>query len=441
MKKLLFLGGSAQQVPAIEKAKQMGIKTILIDYLPDNPGQYVSDKWHPVSTTDIEAVLRIASQEKIDGILAFASDPAALPAALVANRLGLPTNPPESVKILGEKHKFRTFLKENHFFSPENFTFSPDLPISELKDKIENNLSFPIIIKPTDSSGSKGVSILNNCDVIEDSVKHASLYSRNQILIVEEYIHRGFPDVIGGDIFVENGIITLFGEMRCLRGDSGKSLIPIGEKKPNGLNEKQRDILYKELKRLISLLHINTGELNIEVIFDKNDNPYFLEVGPRAGGNMIPIQLSDMYQVDLIEANILAALGEPVNLKPKDPHNAFMTFVLHSHKEGIFESVFFHPKVEKYIYRKVLYKKQGEKVEKFDGAGKALGIVFMKFPDALTMNRVQSELENLIIIKLENNNSQQKFNTLITSILPPPQIRWIDSEFQRNRYFKPTFAA
>ena len=93
MKKLLLLGGSAQQVIAIENAKKLGYYTILCDYLTDNPGQYVADKFYLDSTTDKEKILQIAENEKIDGIVAYASDPAAPTAAFVAEKLGLPTNP------------------------------------------------------------------------------------------------------------------------------------------------------------------------------------------------------------------------------------------------------------------------------------------------------------------------------------------------------------
>ena len=90
MKKILLLGGSAQQVVAIETAKKLGYYTILCDFLDDNPGQFVADKFYLVSTTNKEAVLNVAEREKIDGILAYASDPAAPTAAYVAEKMGLP---------------------------------------------------------------------------------------------------------------------------------------------------------------------------------------------------------------------------------------------------------------------------------------------------------------------------------------------------------------
>lgn len=399
-KAILLLGGSAQQVPAIEAAKKMGYRTVLIDYLPDNPGQYVADRWYQESTTDIDAVYRIASSEGVSGILPYASDPAALPAAIVCERLGLPTNPARSVEILGVKHKFRDFLSANGFACPGKFTFSPSTPISLILEEIKK-LKFPIVIKPTDSSGSKGVSFLNDSNDIPNAIEHADKYSRNKILIAEEFISRGFPDVIGGDIFVENGKIILFGDMACLRGDGGKSLIPIGKRMPDGLNSIQTCNLHSELQRLITALDIRGGELNIEVLIDENDRIHFLEVGPRAGGNMIPIELSDAYQIDLIRANVAVAMGEQVNLKPIKPDGCYMTHVLHSHCNGIYKDISYSAKIEPYIYRKVHYKKPGDNVEIFDGAGKALGIVFMRFPDVMTMDIFNKTLSEHIRIILE----------------------------------------
>ena len=93
MKTILLLGGSAQQIVAIETAKRLGYFTVLCDYLSDNPGQYVADKFYLVSTTDKDAVLEVAKNENVDGVLAYASDPAAPTAAYVAEKLGLPGSP------------------------------------------------------------------------------------------------------------------------------------------------------------------------------------------------------------------------------------------------------------------------------------------------------------------------------------------------------------
>ena len=246
MKKILLLGGSMQQVVAIKTAKELGYYTVVCDYLPDNPGQYEADKFYSISTTDVEAVYEVAKTEKVDGILAYASDPAALPAAIVAERLGLPTNPAKSVEILGLKYPWRQFLSKNGFACPKNYSFHPSISIDEVL-KYAKDFTFPLVVKPTDSSGSKGVTVLNNWDGLQEAINWADSYSRNKVLLIEEYIQRGFPSVIGGDIFVWDGKIVLYGEMECLRDTVKSPLIPIGEKKPSQLSEKQKKNIYTNL--------------------------------------------------------------------------------------------------------------------------------------------------------------------------------------------------
>ena len=402
MKKILLLGGSAQQVVAINAAKELGYYTVLCDYLPDNPGQYVADKYYSVSTTDIKAVYRIAKNEKVDGILAYASDPAALPAAIVAERLGLPTNPAKSVEILGLKYPWRRFLHDNGFACPKFHIFSPTDNIETLKE-IVRGFNFPIVVKPTDSSGSKGVTMLDSWDGIEKAISWADEYSRNKVLLVEEFIQRGYPYVIGGDIFVWDGKIVLYGDMDCLRDILKSPLIPIGKKKPAGLNKQQEEIVYNELQRIVTALGVRFGEMNLEILLDKNDNVHFLELGPRAGGNMIPIQLSDAFGIDLVKANVQAAMGETPDFVGKVINplpGCYMHYVLHSYKAGTFNGMEIDESIRKYVYREVVYKKPGDKVEVFDGAGKALGIIFLHFDTVDEMERFCDKHDALVRIVL-----------------------------------------
>ena len=402
-KKILLLGGSAQQLVAIHAAKELGYYTVVCDYLPDNPGQYIADKFYSTSTTDVEAVYEIAKKEKVNGILAYASDPAALPAAIVSERLGLPTNPAKSVEILGLKHPWRQFLQKHNFACPKNYSFHPQSPIEELKENTKH-FTFPLVIKPTDSSGSKGVTILNEWTNIEEAINFADSYSRNKVLIIEEYIQRGFPSVIGGDIFIWEGKIVLYGEMECLRDNENSPLIPIGEKSPIQLTKQQKENIHNELQRIITILGIKFGEMNIELILDKEDNVHFLELGPRAGGNMIPIQLSDVYGIDLVKANVQAAMGEKPDFINKSIHplqGCYMHYVLHSYIAGTFKGISIKDSIKKFIYREVLYKKPEDTVEVFDGAGKALGILFLHFDTIDEMEYFCANHNTLISINIE----------------------------------------
>ena len=403
MKNILLLGGSAQQLVAIRAAKELGYSTIVCDYLPDNPGQYEADKFYGVSTTNVEAVYEIAKAEQVDGILAYASDPAALPAAIVAERMGLPTNPAKSVEILGLKYPWRKFLRDNGFACPKFYSFHPQTPIEEIWDNAKD-FKFPIVVKPTDSSGSKGVTRLDGWDGLEKAIRWADEYSRNKILLVEEFIQRGYLHVIGGDIFIWDGKIVLFGEMDCFRDTLRSPLIPIGKKKPTGLNGRQEATVYKELQRVVATLDIRFGEMNIEILLDKDDNVHFLELGPRAGGNMIPIQLSDAFGIDLVRANVQAAMGvkpdfvdKPVKALP----GCYMHYVLHSYEAGVFGSIEIDESIRRFVYREVIYKKPGDKVEAFDGAGKALGIVFLHFDIVDEMEHFCENHDSFIKVKLQ----------------------------------------
>lgn len=399
----MLLGGSAQQLVAIEKAKELGYYTVLCDYLLDNPGQYIADKYYPVSTTDCESLYSIAENEQVEGILAYASDPAALPAAIVAERLNLPTNPVESVKILGLKHHWRNFLKDNNFACPQHFQFKSNILIEELAKEIEE-FSFPLVVKPTDSSGSKGVSIINEIEELSKAISYAKSYSRNNELIIEEYIERSFPSVIGGDIFVWDGKIVLYGLMECLRDLTNSPLIPIGEKKPLLVSEDEESLIKSELQHVITTLGIRFGELNVEILLDKNHKVHFLELGPRAGGNMIPIQLSDAYGIDLVEANVKAAMGEVPSFLNKSlsvQSGCYMHYVLHSYNSGNFRGVSIDKSIEDKVYRKVIYKKEGDKIEYFDGAGKAIGIIFLHFKNVDEMEFFCRNHNSLVKIELK----------------------------------------
>lgn len=401
--KILLLGGSAQQLVAIQAAKELGYHTVLCDYLPDNPGQHVADKFYCVSTTDVEAVYEVAAAEEVDGILAYASDPAALPSAIVAERLGLPTNPSASVEVLGVKHSWRRFLMDNGFACPKSYSFPPDASLDVILENT-GSFAFPLVVKPTDSSGSKGITILNSWAGFEDAVAYADGFSRNKILLVEEYIERGYPAVIGGDIFVWDGKVVLFGEMECLRDMVKSPLIPIGEKWPPQLNGLQRERIHSELQRVVTALDIRFGEMNVEILLDKDDNVHFLELGPRAGGNMIPIQLGDAYCVDLVKANVQAAMGirpDFVDL-PLDPNQGcYMHYVLHSYQSGLFKNIEIDQWARKFVYREVIYKKDGDGVEVFDNAAKALGIIFLNFPTAKDMEYFCQNHDSLIKINLK----------------------------------------
>ncbi|WP_207662181.1 hypothetical protein [Clostridium sp. AM58-1XD] len=152
MKKILLLGGSRYLLPVIRAAHELGYYAITCDYLPDNVAHKFSDEYHNVSIIDKEAVLNLAVELKVDGIMSFACDPGVVVAAYVAEHLGLPTHPYESVRIMQNKALFREFLTDHGFHVPKAKGYT--CVDEALKDA--GWYDWPVIIKPTDSAGAKG---------------------------------------------------------------------------------------------------------------------------------------------------------------------------------------------------------------------------------------------------------------------------------------------
>ena len=376
MKKILLLGGSTQQISAIEYANNQGYYTILCDYLPDNPGQDYAKKFYCVSTTDKEAILEVAKSENVDGVVAYASDPAAPTAAYVAEKLGLPTNPYKSVEILAFKDKFREFLRENNFNCPKAKGF---LSLERAKQEI-NQFTFPVMVKPIDSSGSKGVSKVEKVEDFEEAYKIALDNSRGKNIIVEEFIEQDHPYMIAGDCFVVDGKVEFWGLLNSHRNDKVNPYVPVGTSYPIYISKNRLDLVKKETQRLFDSLDVEFGAFNIEIMIDKNDKLYFIEMGPRNGGNMIPDLLYMATGEDMIAATIESAIGNKYGFNKTIIENKFIsTYVLHSDKDGLFEKVQYKNGIEDKILKEVIYKKNGDRVQYFDGSNKAIGILFFKF--------------------------------------------------------------
>lgn len=186
-KKLMLLGGLRYLLPVIEEAHKLDIHVITVDYLPDNIAHKYSDEYHNVSIIDKEAVLSLARKLEIDGIMSFAVDPGVVTAAYVAENMGLPFQGPyESVRILQDKALFRRFLTENGFNVPKAKGY-------ENIDDALNDVDFfnwPVIVKPVDSAGSKGVTRVDRPEDLAKAVEYALSESHSGNFIMEDFLEK-----------------------------------------------------------------------------------------------------------------------------------------------------------------------------------------------------------------------------------------------------------
>jgi biotin carboxylase len=398
MKKVLMLGGSTSQVCAIKKAKEMGLYVIICDYLPDNPGQYWADEYYPTSTTDKEAVLELAKTLDLDAAICYASDPAAPTAAYVCEALGLPTNPYESVMVLSNKDTFREYLKEHGFNVPETYCFSDYEEFISKKDEF----NYPVMVKPVDSCGSKGINKIYSADELDFAYNDAMQYSRCKRIVVEKFIQKkGYQ--ISGDGFSVDGKLVF----RCFGNeyysDNGiKEYVPLGECWPSVLDEETQNRVHDELQRLITCLGMKTGAYNIEVIIDENDDIYILELGARNGGSLIPQITQYATGVDMVEYTIKAALGEDCSdLKMAPAKGFWCNYMVHTKVTGKFKEVHIADELKDNFVEFQTDFKEGDEVFAFENSGHAIGTMVFKFDSQKEMFDKIANITNYIQVEVK----------------------------------------
>lgn len=382
--KILILGGGFQQLPAIRKAHELGLTVLLADYLPDAPGRREADQSFLISTRDRDKILELARKEGVDGILAFASDPAEETAAYVSEKLGLPGGMYAAAGILGNKRKFRELLAMHRISAPRHFPM--DYP--------ESDLPYPVVVKPLDSSGSKGVTILRSYDAgrLLHAYQTAVSCSLSGQAMAEEYISYGYRHLIGGDVIVRGGNVVLYGLMDCIR-EEGKNLVPCGKIYPCGAGNEVKVRIARIMQTVIHGLSITDAEMNVEFIAGKDGEVYPIEIALRCGGNGIPQLLSDATGIDWIReevqrtlrrangpnANFLETSKFAGKLVPANLHGVYATYNLHANQSGMYAGYELHPELSGYLYREEIFRRKGEAVGTYENASGIIGILYFHF--------------------------------------------------------------
>ena len=154
------------------------------------------------------------------------------------------------------------------------------------------------------------------------------------------------------------------------------------------------------MQTMVTKLGIRCGAMNVELVVDRDGRVWPIDVGPRNGGNMIPELLGYIFGVDVVEMTVRAAMGETVSLDRMSDVPFYATHNLHADANGVFSHIRFSDRISPFIIRESIYKKQGDPVEYFDNAAKALGILFLKFPDRQTMADILENINDHITICL-----------------------------------------
>jgi biotin carboxylase len=394
MKKILILGGTHFQIPAIKYAKSQGYHVITCDYLPDNPGHKLADEYYNISTTDKNVVLALARSLSVDGILCFASDPAAPTAAYVSEVLGLPGNTFDNICRFGEKHLWRQFLRENGFNVPKA------IPYQRTEDIDVTNWRFPVMVKPVDSSGSKGITKVTSALDLESAFDYALSYSRLKIVLIEEFIERVGPQ-IGGDGFYGKDKLEFvcYGEQVVDENING--YVPCGMKFPALLSSSLEQRITHDIERAIRLSGLHDLSFNLEVMIDEAENIYLMEIGPRNGGNCIPEVIQYYTNVNLVAIAVEAALGNCMPICPLNNTKCYAYYALHASKEGVYRGYELEKNFRLNIKNSYIFLKNGDKIGAFLGSNQTIGILLLEFDSRKEMDTFFDSPEKYVNLYIE----------------------------------------
>ena len=310
-KKLMILGGGGRQLlPLIQASKNEGYYTILVGNINKAPGIDICDKHYNEDCTDVDKILEIARNEKIDGVLGNA-EYAMHYVSEVAGKLGLIGNPVKAVDLLNSKAEFRNLTKNLGFYAPKSVLTES---FSDVLVKVDfEHISFPIVMKPEKCSGSSGTTVINSKKELKKSEWKWNIcrdYSKTKKVVIEEYVKMAdLTNVIDGDIFVHRGKIIWNGLF-----SNGRSkydiLFPMSQSYPINLDEKQMTEVKESLCALIKNAGITFGALNIEAFYTEDDKLFFIEINARQGGNGIPYMIKKHCGIDMSRLLVTTATGD-----------------------------------------------------------------------------------------------------------------------------------
>ena len=368
MKKLMIMGAGIYQVPLIKRAKAMGIHTIAVSIPGNYPGFAVADEICHINTVDYEAVLKVAREKQIDGIVTAGTDVAVITIGKVCDEMGLTGLSFEAAKIASDKMLMKECYEANGVRTARfrKVHFEDDLEES-IKD-----LEYPLIFKAVDSSGSRGITRVNKKEDIAAAVAAVKAVTRKNYYIVEEFI---IGEEFGAQAFVYCGklqFVLPHGDY-VFMGDTG---VPVGHFAPYHLSDEVLQDVYEQTEKAIRAMKLDNCAINADFIM-KDGKTYVLEIGGRSGATCLAELVSIYYGYDYYEKIIQAALGEAPEF-PQDQAVPNASKLLISDRDGVIRSIANHNPQNDNIYEIMFDYRVGEAVKKFRVGPHRIGHVVTK---------------------------------------------------------------
>lgn len=402
MKKIMILGGGSNQMPLIEAAKKCGYEIVLCDFSDSAPGIKLADAFYLVSIIDAEAVLEVAKKENINGIVAN-TEAAMKVVAYVAETMNLVGNSVKAVDTLASKKSFRRMQKECGMFAPSYFEVST---LEELNEKI-GGMKFPVIIKPSESSGTRGTTKIASADETEkigQAYELCSSFSRNDLVTIEEYIKMPSLTVIEGDVFVNNGEIMWDG-LFLTRRSPAAPMIPMTYMFPVRLEEKKYERVKSDLTAAIKNSGIKHGQYNAEAYFTEEGELFIIEINARQGGNQIPKAIKLHSGIDMDKLLVTTAVDDNSyweELKSFERLDRIMAWhLIFPRNAGVYRGLKISESIADKVKSAQEFESVGTVLENTTNAASIIGIAEVEFKDFAEQDDICEKIEELIVPLVE----------------------------------------
>lgn len=305
MKKIIILGAGIYQVPLIKQAKSMGLYVIVISVKGNYPGFDLADKCYYVDTKNYEKILEIAISEKIDGICTTGTDVAVKTIGYVCEKMHLC-----GLDIAAANKATDKFLMKEAF-KQYGVRTSDFIKAKTVEEAVEflNTAKKAIVLKPVDSSGSRGVTKVQTAEEIINKFDEILKYSGKDYIIAEEFVD---GNEIGIDLFVYNNKIVLNAVHGKMTFHNGCSDVPIGHYFPFEASDELSKDIQNESEKVVKAMGFNNCAVNMDVLIS-DEKAYIIEASGRAGATCIPELISKYYGFNYYEKIIKTAIGLEVD--------------------------------------------------------------------------------------------------------------------------------
>lgn len=330
-KKIIIIGANEFQNELILKAKKRNIETHVFAWKDGSIGEYTADKFYPISIIEIHQILEKAKEIKPDAIASIGSDLAMVAVNRIANELNLVGNSNESTIMSTNKFEMRKAFKKNNIPCPNFMYITEDIDLNQI------NFKYPVIVKPTDRSGSRGINKVYNISDMKKAVKEAIEVSFNKEALIEQFVEGREFSV---EYISENGKHNFLAVTE--KFTTGEPhFIETAHLQPARITKEQENKIKEIIPKALTSLKIENGASHSELKIDSNDNIKIIEIGARMGGDCIGsdlVQISTGY--DFVNMVIDVAMGKKLKMvKVCDPKVALVKFIFDENDYELYKCI------------------------------------------------------------------------------------------------------